>query len=413
VADLAIVDSRNVHGAAKTCLGFARTPSVAGVIAGLASYGFAVAEVHVALALARTQDQGALAQQHSTNTTYMNEVLADARGRVLLGELHRKDQNRVEEKIVDVQLALDIARHAIAIRMGSSPFDRIIVVSQDIDLTPALDYALDQLHVPIVVVADGVIDNRRHPYVLLTANVLAAMTGAPKKSGHFLRYLVATCAMNSTQEDWEVTKIESAGDVVIRRLADRLYAKASTSALAATPAVGDILSLFASRVDVGRKGNLFPSLRCAPIPPAQPLLQRGVVLGRQRRAELLIRLPSKKTVRLRYLAGGVVPGTEVALATWVDAKGQPKKVVVGPLLDPSNAADALHADALSARPISVVVGSSAVSGTRVEAASQHGPVALEHGKFPRPKPGATCHAVLVPSTKVGILPLAFPVTRPE
>lgn len=82
----AIVDSRNIFHQAGDATGIRARPTVAGVRAALARYGFDVAAVHVGLALARPGDQRDLAQQHADNETYRQQI-ETAGGAVLLEHL--------------------------------------------------------------------------------------------------------------------------------------------------------------------------------------------------------------------------------------------------------------------------------------------------------------------------------------
>jgi hypothetical protein len=403
--DLAIVDSRNVHGAAKDQIGAPKTPSISGIVNSLSRYGFDIVEVHVSVALARARDRQSLSREHATNTGYVNDIASDSRGHVLYGELHKKDRG-VEEKIVDVQLALDIARHAIAIRMGTSPFDRIVVVSQDIDLSPALDYAAAQLAIPLAVVAYGVIDNRSHPYALLTPGVLAEMVGAPKMSGHYLRYLLAAALLNPQREEWKIVRSNvHSGDSFIRRTADGLFGYAPSN-LFSTGAPGELAALYPSHLDFGRWGKGFPVLRCSAALNRNYIVQRAEVIGRRRLGMVTVQLPSRKSVDLRYPDGGVIPGDWVVLVTTQDGRR-----VAGPMGDPTLAGSPIDECSRRALPVHAVATDAIISQTRVEADTAFGKVVLELGRNPLPAPGMSCHAVVVASNQPGILPLALPLTQ--
>ncbi|MGH8908373.1 MAG: hypothetical protein ACRD0K_18155, partial [Egibacteraceae bacterium] len=117
---------RNVIHQAEDVLGYRCKPTVAGVIDALSLYGYDVLEVHVGLALAREMDREALSGSHAENLAYLRTVEAHPR---VPRELHRRPDGRVEEKMVDVACAVEVARHATLIRQSRSPFRAIVMLS--------------------------------------------------------------------------------------------------------------------------------------------------------------------------------------------------------------------------------------------------------------------------------------------
>ena len=201
-----VVDSRNVAGQVAAVLGQTLRPSVQGVVDGLGALGFEVGAVEVGLALPRESDRERLTQQYSSNDRYREAVEAHDLGRALVGELHIKGDNakpQVVEKMVDGLCIVSVTREVERIANGTSEFTSIVVLSKDIDLTPALDYAVER-GVPIRVGAVDVVQRRRHPYVLLPPQVLAGLV--EMKSGHPLerRQLAALALVEGTTMSWSV-----------------------------------------------------------------------------------------------------------------------------------------------------------------------------------------------------------------
>jgi hypothetical protein len=189
---LVIVDSRNVVGQASRVLGEPAHPDVEGIRTALARYGFEVTKVLVALAIPRSGDRTRLATQLRVNEAYSRTVQQHPIGEVLLGELHARERRggRLDaaEKMVDTGCTVEIVRHARDIADGKSPYDAIVVISEDIDLSPAYRYA-DELGVPVYPAACAVVDRRpdyHRNFVLLTPDVLAEMC-PPGQHGRVLR----------------------------------------------------------------------------------------------------------------------------------------------------------------------------------------------------------------------------------
>src|SRR5262249_25147283 len=162
---------------------------------------FDVIAVHVGLALARDRDQVELAAPHRANLAYQQRVLADG-GEVLLGALHRKPGGAVEEKMVDAACCVRITRYVDRIAFGRTGIQAIVVLSQDIDLKPAIDYAVER-NVPIFAAALDVVQHRAHPYILMGPQAYAEMTSTRDIAhGHGLRELLVRALHDQERMPW-------------------------------------------------------------------------------------------------------------------------------------------------------------------------------------------------------------------
>ncbi len=178
-----VVDSRNVRRQVSDCFGQPRQVHVAGVIQMLASYGFAVTDVYVGVATTgRTSGSRYLAESLQTNQRYAADVVSHPSGHVLEGRLVERSGPhgpQLEEKLVDVLCALQVARLAQQIKDGSRG-GVIIVLSEDMDLIPSYEFARD-LGVTVFAASNDIVDTRaQHSrWILLTETALTLAAGRP------------------------------------------------------------------------------------------------------------------------------------------------------------------------------------------------------------------------------------------
>lgn len=319
----AVVDSRNMFHQAGDAIGVRACPTVPGVRKSLARFGFDVAAVHVGLALARKRDQKALERQHLANQSYRQSVIADG-GDVLLGELHCKPRRAVEEKMVDSACCVRITRYVDEIVHGRTSIEAIVVLSKDIDLTPAIDYAVE-MQVPIFVAALDVVQHRPHPFILLGPHSYAELTNAPGMiTGHDLRALLVRALHEGKALTWSV---EGTPARPLLRHQSGLVAVPAPGSL--PPSLGSEVSLHP--VDVTWNERIlgsFPLLVCATRPRASKAWVTAMVL--QRTAPMTVEISrSDGTIsREHFPLGGVVPGETVMVHA---ATGR----VLGPLQIPA------------------------------------------------------------------------------
>jgi len=302
----AIVDSRNVFHQAGDAIGVRSCPTVPGVRTALGQLGFQVDAVHVGLALARQRDQVDLASQHAANLAFKERVLADG-GEVLLGELHRKPGGAVEEKMVDAACCVRITRYVDEIAYKRTNVEAIVVLSQDIDLKPAIDYALS-MSVPIFGAAMDVVQHRSHPFILMGPYAYAQMTGiSAAAKGHGLRERLVQALHQGQKMPWKV-----------RGTPDRPLLRHS-SGLMAVPAPGVALrppglTQYLYPVDVTWDPRIlgsFPILLCDATLPGTRCWDEAIV--RRRRAPMTLEVAGADGIRRtgQFPLGGVVPGDSV------------------------------------------------------------------------------------------------------
>jgi hypothetical protein len=302
----AIVDSRNIFHQAGDATGIRARPTVPGVRAALAHYGFEVSDIHVGLALARPGDLKELARYHADNDAYRGQIRA-AGGDVLLGELHRKPSGAVEEKMVDCACCVRITRYVDEITGKRTAIEAIMVLSKDIDLRPAVDYAIE-MSVPIIVGAHDVVQHRGHPYLLLGPHAYAQLTESPGLvSGHELRELLVCALYDGAPVQWTV------------KGSSRQPTLAHSSGLVAVPASGVSLppagqTISLCPVDVTWEDRIlgsFPVLVCETMRSNSPCWLAATVRRRTAPMTLEVEYPGGIRRRVPFPLGGVVPDETV------------------------------------------------------------------------------------------------------
>lgn len=399
---LVVVDSRNIFHQTDAATGFRMRPQVQGIVEAMRDYGFDALEVHVGLALPRSQDWAQLSSAAKANSDYMNEIDAHQRGSVLLGELHRKDKAGggyvVEEKQVDVACAVDICRHASQMAHHNSPFRAIILLSQDTDLTPAVKYA-EEINVPLVLGAHERVERRGFPYILLTERTLRAMGHIREPvAGHALRTAVAKAVSGpDLWDDWTIGEHDPHRERVLVSAADGLRGVVKPH-LVVGKNVGDTVRLRVAGVDWGRRRRLpFPLVVCTTTNPSSAHdhradYERRFVRGRRALTELILDRPVGNKSRLNYPAGGVASGTEVL----IDVSDPKRPLVVGALTIPASR-DLAQAKPFCVEPVS------RLSDTATIAKTASGRVVVSHSKADPPKLGSRYVAVLVESGKQSVV----------
>lgn len=288
-------------------LGVPACPTVPGVRAAMARYGFDVQEIHIGLAVARARDLPALARLHAVNDAYRQQVLADG-GQVLLGELHQKSSGPVQEKMVDSACCVRITRYVDEIAHGRSSVRAILVLSKDIDLQPAIDYAVES-DVPIFVVAQDVVQHRPHPYLLVGPSGYAEITSSSRgPSGHELREDLAAMLFAGGTSAWTVKK---AGSSFLLEHASGLRGRMATGV--PYPSARGTVALHPT--DVEFSAGAFPRLVCDHKPPQSPMWDTAVVLGRAAPMGLKVKHNGGAVQRPHFPQGGVVPGDTVLVHT--------------------------------------------------------------------------------------------------
>lgn len=213
-----VVDTRNAHGMFRSSLGIAGHPTCAGIVKGLARYGFDVVDTAFAVGT-RTTDKkprGPLAASQKANQDYAAKLLKEG-ARVLHGMLQVKGNGEVEEKQVDVLCAVEVIRLALDITSQKHSAVAVVLLSIDKDIEPAVIFAREELSVPILTAAATGIDNRQGEWILLTEEALLDMAGshgAPR--GRVRRHIIVQFLKNHTVATAWTAKVMPSGQIVFR-----------------------------------------------------------------------------------------------------------------------------------------------------------------------------------------------------
>jgi hypothetical protein len=269
---LAVIDSRNVRGMAGRVSGIKRLPGVVGVITALGPYGFEVTAVAVGIALPRpgTRVSARMQAAAQENLAYAALVRADPRGRVLSGQLVERG-GTMEEKITDVACATEVCRQASLIKAGAAAERAIVVVSEDIDISPAFRYA-EELGVPVYAAAHDTVHSRSGSWLLLGETALVKMCGRPQgmtQVGTALRADIAQrVAAHATTPGgtWTAQYASHARELLIVR-DDQGVTAAIDLAIADATSPGQRVNVPLTAVGVtfgGPRSSEFPQLMLAP-----------------------------------------------------------------------------------------------------------------------------------------------------
>lgn len=306
-----VVDSRNVRGQVADCFGQPRHVHVAGVIEMLAAYGFAVTDVYVGVATnGRTNGSRYLADSLQNNQRYAAEIVSHPAGHVLEGRLVERAGPagpQLEEKLVDVLCALQVARLAQQIKDGGRT-GAIIVLSEDMDLIPSYEFA-QELGVTVFAASNDIVDTRaQHSrWVLLTEAALEAAAGRPygRDLGSDLRRRMARLLTASEFRPLKFSARKQVAGTV------HLQHNSGARAIWLTPPVGHQHRKDASHHlyvhGLDWSDGPFPRFVVASDAPASECegLQKGVVLHIPTPTRVTVRLPDGLTKNL----SGAAPGS--------------------------------------------------------------------------------------------------------
>lgn len=229
-----VVDSRNLDGQIKRIFGSGGMGTYEGIRRALALHDMDVVRVIVGTATQSASSRPSTQLQAAiTKNSYLAKTLRRDGAKVLEGTL--ADRSGVlEEKQVDVLLALEIADLANRIKYdaANTPFECIVVLSEDQDLLPAIAYA-DGIGVHCVAAADSTVFRRpgnRHWMVLGEQFLLTAAELEPAVDGHPHRRYLSGLAVNgaSSCTNWKAGWEQPAGEVTLSNNRDALGIAAVT-----------------------------------------------------------------------------------------------------------------------------------------------------------------------------------------
>lgn len=330
-----VVDSRNVRGQVADCFGYGRHVSVAGVIDMLKLYGFSVTEVFVGVATKGSATGSSYLQQSlAQNQQYAADIVSHPAGFVLEGRLVERSSG-LEEKLVDVLCALQVARLAQQIKEGTRA-GAIIVLSEDMDLIPAYEYAAE-MGATVYAASNDVVDTRAQysRWILLTEAALEVAAGRPfgSKVGCELRRTMAGILNAPTQRPLRLKTGGLAGAAAVH-----LQHSSGAKALWAKPPAGlnhsrgTIRSLHIQGIDWD--DGPFPRFKVSDSAAAIPCpgLQVGTVLDCPSPTRATVQLPGGISKRLSDVTpGSLIAGMQVLVQVTTVKSGQSAWRLVGAL----------------------------------------------------------------------------------
>jgi hypothetical protein len=326
-----IVDSRNVRGQSRKVFGHGRQVSVGGIRRALTLYGFEVVEVYVGLATrtSAASPSTRLKANLEANRKY-REQLERAGAVVLNGNLVERGGN-LEEKQVDVLCALRVADVADRIREGTSRARCIVVLSEDMDLMPAYEFA-ERRGVKAYAAAYDTVHQRpdQREWILLSQEALRHICDPPgRRYGSALRDSLAAIVTSDAH-------VSAQWKVVAPRMDDgQALLSSNTGAQglwrpARTLAKGERVSLYVTGVQMDPVAGRFPYLQLSDRQPTGSLagVDVGEVLYWTGPTQVKVRFAtSGEEAALRASPGTLLPGQEVAVVRTFTAGNQARHLV--------------------------------------------------------------------------------------
>jgi hypothetical protein len=333
-----IVDTRNVHGRGKDLFGVGRRPTAASIRKALGFYGLDAVEIFAGVATQTGKQPSATVRGFiDSNVEYAERLRRDG-VTVLEGRLAEWPQGpgeapKVDEKQVDVLLALQVAELVDRGQRGGGAARQIVVLSEDMDLMPAFEFAARR---GVEVYAASTDTWHQRPqqtkWFLLHEDAAAALVEMPfyASTADIRSYAAAVAAralpVQSTR--WKAFRDSGRpGDVT-------LYNGRGVGGLFRSPFPvrrGDKRDLYANEVVMGGR---FPRVRLSSAVPVVDEVLPGFVLATVLRwvdlTSMKVRLPDGSSTNLTVSPGAALVGDEVVVhvqSTGRDAS----KSFVGPL----------------------------------------------------------------------------------
>lgn len=257
-----IVDTRNVRGMLSDFFGgTAFKPTAGGIRRALDAYGFKVRSIYAGIATGTTNNKPSdkVTDMVQRNIRYRDDL--NRHGvHVLEGYLAERDGN-IEEKKVDVLLALQIAAVVEQINSGNSDAKCIVSVSEDMDLMPAYDYA-HQRGVPVYALSNQTIHRRedQRKWLILHEDAARLLAETQDTDGTPLRAYAARLAVGQTQRTlpskWRARWEQRPGNVT---LFNNKGLKGSYYSIVALP-YGEPVDLCPTGIVFPEGGVLFPEV---------------------------------------------------------------------------------------------------------------------------------------------------------
>lgn len=207
-----VVDTRNMHGQARRVFGRGLRPYATGIRAALRDYGFDAVEIYAGVATKTMASSPSDRVQSALEDNKRYAVELAQQDAVVLGGHLAERNGEMEEKQVDVLLALKVADLADRVRQLSAPFSTIVVLSEDMDLMPSFEFAA-QRGVTVYAAAFDTVHNRtdQTSWLVLDENSMRKICPPPAAIalGTPMRELIARMATTPAPTQAPVWKIET------------------------------------------------------------------------------------------------------------------------------------------------------------------------------------------------------------
>jgi hypothetical protein len=332
-----VVDSRNLRGQSRKMFGQGRQLSVAGIKAALETYGLTPVSISVGLAT-RTHANAVshrLSDARDHNIAFAAEMRR-AGADVLEGHLVERSSGLLEEKQVDVLCALSIADYADRIKQQTTPAQCIVVLSEDMDLMPAYEFAQDR-GVRAYAAAIETVHQRpqQREWILLTEAALATMCNPiGRKVGSQLRAKLASIVTADV-------KLPMRWTTVAPKMGDDPQAllQSNLGAYGIWDHPGNLrtkeqVDLYPCGIEIDPHGGVFPFLKLQKSPPSGVAanLLTGTVLYWVAQSTVKVRFDGHRRAdtSLTVPPGQLLPGQRV-LAVVTPSGANEGVYYVGPL----------------------------------------------------------------------------------
>lgn len=333
-----IVDTRNVHGRGKDLFGVGRRPTAASIRKALVLYGLDPVEIYAGVATQTGKQPSTTVQGFiRSNVEYAEKLRRDG-VTVLEGRLAEWPQGsgqppKVDEKQVDVLLALQVAELVDGRQRGGVAPRRVVVLSEDMDLMPAFEFAARR-GVEVYAASSDTWHLRpeQTKWMLLHEEAAAALVELPVYASiaDIRSYLAAVAARELPVEAtrWKAFRDSGrAGDVLLYNGRGVEGTFRSQFPLQR----GNRRELFP---DVVTLSGRFPRLRLSATAPTGgemlPEFVRATVARWVHPTSMKVTLPDGSSTNLTVSPGAALVGDEVVVH--VDGMGRDaSKTLVGPL----------------------------------------------------------------------------------
>ncbi|MDP3894773.1 hypothetical protein [Nocardioides sp.] len=266
-----VVDTRNVKGMLGDMFGSTSTKATGrGIRDAMRLYGFEAVEMYAGVATSTPdtkQVSSKVENMLKTNCTYRDQLRRSG-VEVLEGFLVERGP-KIDEKQVDVLLALQVADIVDRMQRGESKALCIVVLSEDMDLIPAYEYAAKR-DVQVYAVADDTLPFRKEQKKWLLLHEAAARAlgeedeayGSPMR-GYLARLALGTTTRSGLPTKWKSRWDQRPGDV------DLFNNKGVRGSIYSTTALmrGETMDLYATQIRFSEDGPSFPQVGLATTPP--------------------------------------------------------------------------------------------------------------------------------------------------